>query len=353
MIDGLKDKRIVITGATGMIGVSMTRQALMSGAEVYAVIRPASKNAGRLDELKDKYDGFHLVECELDSLEELPGHIKNSNNVKQRKKCQGNPETGKCEGTDGLNQETDVANKELCDIFYHLGWANTGKNRNVSPEAQNINVEYTVNAVDAAAALGCKHFVGAGSQAEYGPKDIEKIGPETSCEPTEFYGVAKLAAKEAAAKEAAAKGIGFSWARIFSTYGPNDKLTTMISENIARMIRGEPTEYTAATQMWDYLYVDDMARAFLLVGTNGKDGKVYCLGSGEGRPLREYIEIMTKAVDPSIEPGIGKKPYPPGKVRNLCADISSLTMDTGFLPNVPFEEGIRYTIEDMKKRVVK
>ena len=61
MIDGLKDKRIVITGATGMIGVSMTRQALMSGAEVYAVIRPGSKNAGRLDELKDKYDGFHLV----------------------------------------------------------------------------------------------------------------------------------------------------------------------------------------------------------------------------------------------------------------------------------------------------
>ena len=320
MIDGLKDKRIVITGATGMIGVSMTRQALMSGAEVYAVIRPGSKNAGRLDELKDKYDGFHLVECELDSLEELPGLIPK---------------------------------RELCDIFYHLGWANTGKNRNASPEAQNINVEYTVNAVDAAAALGCKHFVGAGSQAEYGPKDIEKIGPETSCEPTEFYGVAKLAAKEAAAKEAAAKGIGFSWARIFSTYGPNDKLTTMISENIARMIRGEPTEYTAATQMWDYLYVDDMARAFLLVGTNGKDGKVYCLGSGEGRPLREYIEIMTKAVDPSIEPGIGKKPYPPGKVRNLCADISSLTMDTGFLPNVPFEEGIRYTIEDMKKRVVK
>ncbi|MBD8950602.1 MAG: hypothetical protein EGR94_12265 [Blautia obeum] len=43
-------------------------------------------------------------------------------------------------------------------------------------------------------------------------------------------------------------------------------------------------------------------------------------------------------------PGIGARPYPPGAVRNLCADIDSLTKDTGFVPEYTFEEGIKETL---------
>lgn len=305
-----KTVRAVITGATGMIGISLVRQCLEEGMTVYAVVRPGSVHLGRLA----AHPHLHAVPCELGELSGLPEKI-------------GKP----------------------CRYFFHLGWANTGRERNKTEEGQNINIAYETEAVRAAAALSCTRFIGAGSQAEYGPKDLPVISPDTPAEPTEFYGKAKLAAMQAGRKTADALHVDFLWARIFSTYGPNDKPTTMISENIRRMLRGEETAYTPAVQRWDYLYVDDMAKAILLIGEKGKAGSIYCLGSGQGRPLKEFIRIMTEAVDPTIVPGIGRKPYPPGKVRNLCADISSLQADTGFTPCVSFEEGIRKTVEEIRR----
>ena len=62
------------------------------------------------------------------------------------------------------------------------------------------------------------------------------------------------------------------------------------------------------------------------------------------RRLREYIEAIRDAVDPQIELGIGELPYYPNQVMHLEADISSLTADTGFVPEYSFEDGIQETV---------
>ena len=62
------------------------------------------------------------------------------------------------------------------DTFYHIAWGYTGAARNKSTRLQSKNIDYTLDAVEAAAKLGCKRFIGAGSQAEYGPLDREMIG---------------------------------------------------------------------------------------------------------------------------------------------------------------------------------
>ena len=97
--------------------------------------------------------------------------------------------------------------------------------------------------------------------------------------------------------------------------------------------------------MWDYLYSEDAARALYLLGQKGRDGRTYCIGSGQARPLREYIEMLRDAINPALPLGIGEVPYGENQVMYLCADISDLTRDTGFVPEVTFEEGIRRTIE--------
>lgn len=265
-------KRAIVTGATGMLGLALVKELLTHDYEVYAVIRPDSLRMERLELPELEAGLLHIVPCPLSEMSRLPAMIPQGNGV-----------------------------------FFHMAWANTGKYRNKNPEAQNINVEYERSAVRAASDIGCRVFVGAGSQAEYGPKDLPLIGPDTPAEPTEYYGIAKLAAMKEGLKEARMSGISFIWMRIFSTYGPFDKATSMISESIVKMLKGEPAEFTPATQIWDYLYSEDAARAFYLAGERGKKEAVYCLGSGKGRPLKEYIQIMTEAVDPSIVPGIGKK----------------------------------------------
>lgn len=131
-------KRIIVTGATSMIGTALIEECIRHDIEVYAVVRAGSSKTKRLPESAR----IHQIECELEKLEELPAKI-----------------TGEC------------------DTFFHIAWGNTGENRNSSTELQSRNVFYTLKAVRAAHAMGCKRFIGAGSQAEYGPMDVPRIAP--------------------------------------------------------------------------------------------------------------------------------------------------------------------------------
>ena len=291
-----------------MIGVALIEECLRHDIEIYAVVRSSSGKAGRLP-LSDK---IHLTDCSLEDLSDLPGRIPGG-----------------------------------CDTFYHIAWGNTGEARNKSTELQSRNIFYTLQAVRAAAELGCRRFIGAGSQAEYGPMDVEKISPNSPVNPSTPYGASKLAAGHLAGMLCRELGMECIWPRIFSVYGKYEKETTMVASGLRKMLAGEPTEFTPAMQRWDYLYSRDAGRAFYLIGEKGKGGSVYCVGSGQARPLKEYIEEMA-ALTGAGKPGIGAKPYPPGAVMNLCADIGTLTGDTGFIPEYTFEQGIRETIEWIK-----
>lgn len=291
-----------------MIGAALIKECIKKGIEVYAVIRASSGKKMRLPESEK----LHMVDCSLEELEALPQKIT-----------------------------------EKCDTFYHIAWGNTGENRNSSTELQSRNIAYTLAAVKAAYALGCRRFIGAGSQAEYGPMDVDKISPDSPVNPTTPYGAAKLASGHLARMFCKELGMECIWPRIFSVYGIYEKETTMVASGLRKMLAGEKTSFTPALQRWDYLFSADAGRAYYLIGEKGKDGAVYCVGSGKAAPLKDYIEIMAELTG-AEETGIGARPYPAGAVMNLCADISSLTADTGFVPEYTFREGIRETITWLK-----
>ena len=81
------------------------------------------------------------------------------------------------------------------------------------------------------------------------------------------------------------------------------------------------------------------------MGEKGIHGKIYCLGSGCVRPLREYIEEIRNNIDAKQELKFGEVAYGANQVMYLCADISELTQDTGFNPQYNFEKGIKEMIE--------
>ncbi len=291
-----------------MIGAALIKECIKKGIEVYAVIRASSGKKMRLPESEK----LHIVDCSLEELEALPQKIT-----------------------------------EKCDTFYHIAWGNTGENRNSSTELQSRNIAYTLAAVKTAYALGCRRFIGAGSQAEYGPMDVDKISPDSPVNPTTPYGAAKLASGQLARMLCKELGMECIWPRIFSVYGIYEKETTMVASGLRKMLAGEKTSFTPALQRWDYLFSADAGRAYYLIGEKGKDGAVYCVGSGKAALLKDYIEIMAELTG-AEETGIGARPYPEGAVMNLCADISSLTADTGFVPEYTFREGIRETITWLK-----
>lgn len=306
-------KRVVVTGATSMIGQALIDECLKQNIYVCAVIR---KDTARRDRLPE-HPNLELAECSLDELKELPDRIQ---------------------GT--------------FDTFYHIAWGATGSARNKSVVLQSKNIGYTLDAVQAAKAMGCRRFIGAGSQAEYGHLDLERIGPDAPEHPVTPYGSAKLAANQLSRLLCRELGLEWIWPRIFSVYGIYDKESTMIMTAIRQFLTGEETSFTPGEQMWDYLYSEDVGRAFYLMGEKGKADSIYCVGSGQAMPLKEYIIKIRDIISPGADTGIGKRAYPPQPVMHLCADIESLHKDTGFEPICTFEEGIRTIAEYMREKYI-
>lgn len=306
----MNNKIIVVTGATSMIGAAIVRAYLRNSVKtIYAVVRPNSKNLYRLP----NDQRIKVVECAADEYTNLINTIQ-----------------------------------EKCDTFFHIAWDGTGATRNKSTYGQAQNILYTLTALKVAKELGCEKFIGSGSQAEYGRLDVPQIDEDSPTKPVIPYGIAKLAAGQLALVEAEKLDIDCFWVRIFSVYGPYDKPTTMISNAIPKMQAGERMAFTAGVQKWEYLNADDAGRAFYLIGEKSHGRKVYCLGSGEAKELKEFIYTLRDIVNPEAELGIGDVPYKGTGIMNLCADISRIHDDTGWSPEISFEEGIRSLLEGTK-----
>ncbi len=308
-------KKVVMTGPTGSIGIALIQQCIAQGIRVLAIVRPHSKRTDRIP----RSPLVQVVACSLDTL---------------------------CDLDEKALERAGVESFDY-DVCYHFAWeATIGSGRN-DMKLQTANIGYALDAVALAARLGCHTFVGAGSQAEYGRWE-EKLSEYTPTFPESGYGMAKLCAGAMTRLECSRLGMRHVWARILSVYGPGDGEQTMISMVIRKLLAGEIPALTAGIQQWDYLHCRDAANAMYLLGEKGRDGSIYCVGSGNARPLREYIEILRDCINPALALDFGAVAYGPQQIMYLCADIEKLTEDTGFIPEVNFEDGIRETIGWMR-----
>lgn len=298
-------KRVVITGPTGVIGRALIDKCIKENIEVLAICRKGSLGIESIP--KSTY--VKVVECNLSELE-------------------------------------NFIYDETFDIFYHFAWEGTiGDSRN-DMFLQNKNIIYTLDAVYLAKRLGCHTFIGAGSQAEYGRVE-GKLSPGTPTFPNNGYGIAKLCAGQMSRILCQQLGMKHIWTRILSVYGPQDDERTMIMTTIIKLMNGEIPTFTKGEQMWDYLYSEDAAIALYLLGENGQDGKVYCLGSGVAKPLYEYIYIIRDLIDCNLKVDLGAIPYSDNQVMFLCADIDAIKVDVGFTPSIEFSEGIKRIINGL------
>lgn len=299
---------IVITGPTGAIGMALLQKCIEKNIRVLAICH---KNSRRIRQIP-KHPLIEVLEADMQEY-------------------------------DAIVLPVD----KQYDVLYHLAWQGTlGAARN-DMELQTDNIRYTLAALRLAQRLGCNTFVGAGSQAEYG-RVGGTISGATPTFPENGYGMAKLCAGQMSRQICMQEGMRHLWVRILSVYGPYDGDNTMVISSLKKMMRYEDTAFTKGEQLWDYLYSEDAAQALLQLGISGKNGKVYCLGSGQARPLSTYIQIMQHITGSKGNLGIGTMPYSENQVMHLCADIQELTEDTGFVPETSFEEGIRRTVGWLK-----
>ena len=305
--------RCLVTGASGFLGSSLVRHLLDRGDEVAVLLRPEkmpTRLQGCLHKVQVVYGDLADTKFLQQSIQQLP-----------------------------------------IDAVVHLAWFGVTSEFRNSPQQISQNLISTLAIWEAARAAGCKVWVGLGSQAEYGPCTgilREDMFPR----PVTAYGVAKLAAGMSTAKMSELAGIRHVWLRLLSAYGPGDDERHMLPSVILDFLARKKPALTPGEQVWDYLYVDDVAEAICAVLDREVTG-VFNLGSGTTATIRAIVEQVRDLIDPSLPIGFGEIPYRNDQVMHLEADITCLTSATGWHPAVGLERGLKQTVEWYRERMTR
>ena len=233
--------------------------------------------------------------------------------------------------------------KQFC-CFYDLAWAGTSGPMRADYNVQLDNVRMTCDYIRLAAAIHCPRFLYASSINEmetYEYLQSDHIEPSGGY----IYGTGKLAAHLMGETVAKMSGIEFIPVIITNIYGIGEKSARLIYTSICKLLKGEHCSFTEGHQTYDFIYITDAIHSIIAVGEKGKGFTRYYIGSGEPKPLREFLLRMRDIVSPGVEIGLGDLPF-----RGVSIDYNQFKMkqieaDTGYRNQVPFDEGIQMTAE--------
>lgn len=299
-------KRAIVTGATGFVGRQLVKQLLHDQVPTVAVVRSGSSRISLLPES----DNLKIVPCAMDHYEHLPELIDDS---------QGS-------------------------TFFHLAWEGVYGPKRADITTQLRCIAGSSAAVVAAAAMGCNVFVGLGSIME---KESVAVAEADNATPGMgyIYGEAKHMAHLVTKAEAARLGIVHVWPVLTNPYGEGDDSTRFINTTLKKIIHAEPLEFSAGTQRYDFIHIDDAVGGLIAVAERGKPFHSYMLGSGNAAPLRSFIEIIGQETAPGRELIFGSVPYTGVQLDESVFSIQALMADTGFVPRISFADGIRRTMK--------
>ena len=298
--------RAIITGTSGFIGYALLQELLQHNYEVLAVVR-TEDGARKVKRLQDPR--VHPVICEIPDFTPL----------------------------------FQMASGEY-DVFFHMAWDGVSGEKSRNDVVQRKNIQGAIQAVRAARALHCKRFVGAGSLHEIECiKEMEQQGKSLNL--GNYYKTSKLAAHYYCKLEAARQDIDFLWPRLTNTYGAGEKSARLVNSMIRKLLAGESPDVTEATQLYNFIYITDAAKAYRLIAEKGTSYANYVLGSEEVRPLKEYLTQIRDVVNPDIEIGFGRHPYSGVYLEKDDLYTQVFFSDTGFKTSVPFQKGIHLTME--------
>lgn len=228
-----------------------------------------------------------------------------------------------------------------------LTWNGTRGQTRLDEKLQERNYFYNMEAVKSLIEHGCKRILTAGSQAEYGICN-DVITEETKCNPNTAYGRYKVRLFEEASKFCYEQGVSLKEPRFFSLYGPGDYENTLIMSNINKMLTNDECNMTSCTQMWDYLYIDDAISGIIKLCYEECEDGAYNFGSGDCRPLKEFVDEMKRVLQSKSELNFGAVPYTAAGVVNIQPNIDRLK-NTGWKPKVSFSQGIENIVKALGK----
>ncbi len=258
------------------------------------------------------------------------------------------------------NFASATALKELNDaesVFHLAGIVGVPYSLEHAEETRRINVDGTAALLEACEAAGVSSFVFASSASVYGnaaasagkPKREQKQKESDALRPESPYAESKVEGEKLVAR--ASKKMRACSLRLFNVYGPRQTpggaYAAAIPTFIDAALRGADVAVYGGAQTRDFVFVRDVARAFVLAAERGGNGKAFNVATGKSVSVIELAgEIVSIAGSQSK---IVFKPERNGEVRFSEADVSLAAAELGFRAECPLEAGLKETLAYFKK----
>ncbi len=292
-------KRILLTGATGFIGRHCLPFLSSRGYEVHAV----------------------STRCPMDSSSVIHWHK-----------------------IDLLNslQLQDLVTDVMPSHLLHFAWyVVPGK---CWTSLENIRwVQSSLELLQAFVVNGGKRAVLAGTCAEYDWRYGYCSERVTPLLPSTLYGTCKHSLQIILDSLSKETGLSTAWGRIFFLYGPYEHQDRLTSSVIRSLLMGEKARCSHGNQIRDFLYVKDVADAFIALLESGVEGPVN-IGSGRPVVLKNIIQKISDKINNSDHIEYGAVPMSSDDPPLLVADVSRITKEVGWTPKYELDRGLDETI---------
>lgn len=300
-------KKAIVTGANGFVGYWLIKELQKNGVQVTAVIKDEFENISMFGEFSD----VQIVYCDLSNIDSLTNKII----------------------------ERDF------DVFYHLAWISAGGPGRSDYAVQLLNVKYACDVVHVACTLGCKKILFAGTVTEKIAENILNLSAKAQ---NNIYGICKHLTHCLIDIECKKQNIDYVWMQFSNLYGPYSVNGNIVGYTIKELLNGNDALFGPAQQIYDLLYIEDLAYAVYLLGEKSTKRNCYYIGSGNIRTLAEYLKEIESICGLSGKVKIGARPDDGTRYEASWFDITPLVEDTDYTTKVQFVDGINQTINWMK-----
>jgi nucleoside-diphosphate-sugar epimerase len=306
----LTGERVLVTGATGFIGSHLTRRLVDDGAEVHAVTsRVSSVWPVRLLDLHGRLTLHEADLADRGAMEVLADAVRPA-------------------------------------YVFHLGaYTHVGKSWARMDECVQVNVQGTVNLLQALSAYGYERFVFTGTSEIYGDVDVP-FREDAQVHPISPYAVSKYAAERFCSMFHLARDWPIVMLRPFNAYGPAQSPDRVVPEVIVRALRGQPLRMTQGGQTRELNYVEDLTAGFVAAAVApGVTGEIINLGCGREVSVRAVTDLTLDLLGRPIEPEYGALPERPTEIRRMVSDPGKAQRLLGWAPVTSLEDGLARTID--------
>ena len=302
-------KKVVVTGGAGFIGSHMVDLLLKKGFSVTVL---------------DNFSGGHK--------KNLKHNLKNKNLKIKRLDIR------KLKKNDKIFSNVDY-------VFHFAGIGDIVPSIEKPYEYMEVNVQGTVKVLEASRFYKIKKFVYAASASCYG-KTKKPVDENHKINLEHPYALSKFLGERAVLHWHKVYGLPVNSIRIFNAYGPRVRTTgaygAVIGVFFKQKIEKKPLTIVGnGKQSRDFVYVKDVAKAFLHAAKTKFNGQVYNVGTGKPQSVNHLASLIG-----------GKKsfiPDRPGEPRKSSADIRKIKKELKWFPLIKFDDGIKSMIKEIHK----